>query len=471
MSSVQSIVLDKYQKTIRVYQGDTVYGSVRPYTASNKCVWYQSSKPDVLYVESETGYIRGLKKGTALVTVYSDENPNIKSYCEVTVNDAIHVSNIQLTHSKMTLKVGDYNDDLCVEVFPSNATNKTVNFASNNPNVASVCFDGSIKALSAGTTVITATSEDGGYTATCKVHVIIGNVTIKKVDGFPEVVFESGKRWQCINKDMVFNLDNQTIKSIERANFNLYVDSITKPIVHEYRTYSPDELKLLFAIDPYGVARYVETYAEAIHKYSLKDRVDYKDEIFKILFNRDPIYFRRKNEQEWVEATDTSDIYEVISESETLFGMHQIHDYITRQQWKQLAIELGFLAAEIVFMFATKNVPIGNKVKAAILYETVENLVKTAVLIYAGIDTVDLIDSVGDVLGEYTFYGTSLEWINDLMSAYGDLVSILNTKINSSPSYTKQIANHCVEEINYTVEVKLSNGSTCTMKEIYDCLI
>lgn len=171
MSSVSSIVLDHYQKTIRVNQWDTIYGSVRPITATNQCVWYKSSKPNVVHVESETGCIHGLKPGSAVITVYSDENSSIQSYCEVNVEEAIPVSSISLNKSRLTLRVSEYNSDLCVTVLPTNATNKNVTFTSSDPNVAKVYFDGSIKAFSEGYTQIKAISVDGSFTAQCLVHV------------------------------------------------------------------------------------------------------------------------------------------------------------------------------------------------------------------------------------------------------------------------------------------------------------
>ena len=56
-------------------------------------------------------------------------------------------------------------------VMPPNATNRNVLWRSSNENVASVSVSGLITALSAGTTTITATTEDGGFQATCRVTV------------------------------------------------------------------------------------------------------------------------------------------------------------------------------------------------------------------------------------------------------------------------------------------------------------
>lgn len=59
---------------------------------------------------------------------------------------------------------------LVATVSPDNAANKAVSWTSSNPSVATVS-DGNITALSAGTSTITVTTVDGGYSATCLVTV------------------------------------------------------------------------------------------------------------------------------------------------------------------------------------------------------------------------------------------------------------------------------------------------------------
>ena len=59
---------------------------------------------------------------------------------------------------------------LSAEVFPQDAFEPGVAWSSSNPGVAWV-FDGHVVAVSKGTTTITATSTDGGFTATCEVLV------------------------------------------------------------------------------------------------------------------------------------------------------------------------------------------------------------------------------------------------------------------------------------------------------------
>lgn len=460
MSSVQTIVLDQYEKTIKVGQGSTVYGSVRPYSVTNKCVWYETNKPDTLFVDRETGYFVGLKVGTVLITVYSDENPSIKSFCEVTIEEAIHVSTLWLSHSKMTLKVGDYTDDLCVEVLPDIATNKNVRFESSNSNVAIVYSDGSIKAKSPGTAVITAISEDGGHTATCTVRVVIDEVIIQKDDLSAEIVYTStNKIWKCIFADMIYNEDARLNFILnQRVWHNLYVNH---PINQNLKTYTDEELKLLYSIDPHGVAIYIESYAA--EKYSdLKKRIEYKDSIFKVLFDREPLYFRRTSENEWIKTNDTSNISEVLSESETIFGMHPIWDDISLDQLLSIGIKIVELAVEVFIAIKFPNMSFTNK----FIYQTVEDVVKAFVLLTSGVNTIELFELVQDELGDQTFKNTSLVWVNDFVSPIADLYDIIRTKISVSPNLNIKIMKHCAYDFLYNVELKLANGDIHNLQEV-----
>ncbi len=66
-------------------------------------------------------------------------------------------------------------------VKPYTAINKNVTYSSDNPAVATVSANGKITTHTVGTAVITAITEDGGFTATCTVHV---------KDGDPPIYFD-----------------------------------------------------------------------------------------------------------------------------------------------------------------------------------------------------------------------------------------------------------------------------------------
>ena len=84
--------------------------------------------------------------------------------------EEIRVISISLPESTWELKVGD---QVCFDViiYPHNATNKKISWSSSNESVATVTPEGIIEAVSGGTSIITATSEDQGKTASCTVTV------------------------------------------------------------------------------------------------------------------------------------------------------------------------------------------------------------------------------------------------------------------------------------------------------------
>ena len=102
---------------------------------------------------------------------------NIKIDNDCLINATIHfqssgdvkVSGISLDRASISVSIGS-SEQLNASVKPENAQNKTVHWESSNPAVASVSA-GLVTAKSKGTAIITARTDDGGYTATCTVTV------------------------------------------------------------------------------------------------------------------------------------------------------------------------------------------------------------------------------------------------------------------------------------------------------------
>lgn len=89
------------------------------------------------------------------------------SYQKPTVN----VSSITLNRKKLEIKDG-VSRTLKATILPSNATDKTVEWSSSEPSVATVSTKGVVTGVVAGTTTITATSADGEISAACQVTVV-----------------------------------------------------------------------------------------------------------------------------------------------------------------------------------------------------------------------------------------------------------------------------------------------------------
>ena len=88
----------------------------------------------------------------------------------VAVRDFVHVTGISLDKSSLSLMEG-YAAQLMATINPSDATDKTVTWSSDDKAVATVDADGKVTAIAPGTATITVTTADGGFTATCIVKV------------------------------------------------------------------------------------------------------------------------------------------------------------------------------------------------------------------------------------------------------------------------------------------------------------
>lgn len=103
------------------------------------------------------------------------------AYATLTIAPApVAVSNITLNKNTLALTVGG-SETLTATVYPENATNKDVTWSSDNENAATVDANGTVTAVGEGEAIITATTEDGKYTATCTVTVTAKPVPIEAI--------------------------------------------------------------------------------------------------------------------------------------------------------------------------------------------------------------------------------------------------------------------------------------------------
>lgn len=88
----------------------------------------------------------------------------------VQVSGRVAVTGVGLAPSTDTITVGE-TLAMTATVVPANATNKAVTYASSAEAVATVDEDGVVTALSEGSTTITVTTSDGGFTDTATITV------------------------------------------------------------------------------------------------------------------------------------------------------------------------------------------------------------------------------------------------------------------------------------------------------------
>ena len=137
--------------------------------------------------------IRGRNPGESQVTIIVKDKPSLKTTCLVTVKARIYnVTGISLSRTAVEI----YESEelvLIATVYPANATDKSVTWSVDNPEVVSV-ENGKVVAKTPGTAIVTVTSTDGNYTATCQLSVL-KEVEINEEGVANEGVGENNGNW------------------------------------------------------------------------------------------------------------------------------------------------------------------------------------------------------------------------------------------------------------------------------------
>ncbi|WP_223706901.1 Ig-like domain-containing protein [Flavobacterium potami] len=109
---------------------------------------------------NQTADLSRNKTGWYMNNVWYDTNPGT----------GVAVTSVSLSPTSASLNIGG-TQQLTPTVLPTNATNKSVTYSSNNTAVATVNASGLITAVANGTATITVTTVDGSKTSTCLVSV------------------------------------------------------------------------------------------------------------------------------------------------------------------------------------------------------------------------------------------------------------------------------------------------------------
>jgi uncharacterized protein YjdB len=162
---LKTITLDKHELAITLNQQTTLVATLTPADADDKTILWSSS--DVSVASVLNGVVSALKVGKAIIYA-KNAGGTIADSCAVTVNP-IAVTSITIDATELTLNVSQ-SDTLTAVINPTDATDKSVTWTSDNEEVATVA-NGIVTAVAAGTANITVTTTDGGFKATCVVTV------------------------------------------------------------------------------------------------------------------------------------------------------------------------------------------------------------------------------------------------------------------------------------------------------------
>ena len=221
--TVTGVSLNKTSITLVEGANETLVATVEPTDAANRNVTWRSDKTTVAVVD-QTGKVTAIKAGTAYITVTTQDGGKTAT-CEVTVVPE-PVTGISLNKTSITLTEGA-DETLVATVRPSNAANKKVNWTSDDTTVAVVDATGKVVAMKAGSATVTATTVDGGFTATCTVTVTdkaiavtgvsLNKPTLELVIGKDETLTATVEPANATNKNVTWKSSKTDVATVDNS--------------------------------------------------------------------------------------------------------------------------------------------------------------------------------------------------------------------------------------------------------------
>lgn len=140
--------------------------SYLPSEASNPVFRFVADNDGIVSIDGSK--LTGLSRGTVGITVFSEDGGG--AFATTTAVISKRVSGVSIYPSELILAKGT-TVELPISISPADADNKAYSLSSSDNGVVSVSGN-SISAIENGTAVITATTEDGGFSADCLVTVV-----------------------------------------------------------------------------------------------------------------------------------------------------------------------------------------------------------------------------------------------------------------------------------------------------------
>ena len=145
---------------MRVGEYDYLYAEVCPTDAVNKLIRWSSTNTSIVWVNEATGRVEARGVGRATIYATAQDGTGVRGSCTVQVEPPIPVQGIDICCDNYTMNVGDITY-LSYDIYPSDATNKSVTWCSSDSDIISVDNNtGRMNAKSCGCAVITATAQD-----------------------------------------------------------------------------------------------------------------------------------------------------------------------------------------------------------------------------------------------------------------------------------------------------------------------
>lgn len=224
--SVKSVSVSPKSISLKVGEHKTVSALVLPTNADDPSISWHSTDTSVATVtENGTEFgvctVSAVGPGSAKIYATSNFNPEINSFCEVSVIQP--ATGISLDKSAVEM-VEDESIRIKATVLPIDASNQTVTWTSSDISIAMVSPDGTVYAIKPGQATIMATAVDGGYVALCKVTVKPKTTvaTALKLSTYSETISVG----ETLQLSAILSPDNVTNKNISWTSTDASVATV-----------------------------------------------------------------------------------------------------------------------------------------------------------------------------------------------------------------------------------------------------
>ena len=158
-------------ETLNLYVGysEQLNAIITPQDAYTQELRWMSSNENVVTVNSN-GLVTARGVGNATITAITTDGSNLSATCAVSVT-TVPVESVTLNRTELEMNEGS-SYTLSATVLPSDAYDRSLTWTSSNPSVATVNYNGRVTAVGIGSTIVTATTNDGtNISAACHVTV------------------------------------------------------------------------------------------------------------------------------------------------------------------------------------------------------------------------------------------------------------------------------------------------------------
>ena len=219
---VEEIKLSVEKTTINKNEKIKLNVEILPEDATNRTIEYISSNNSIATVNNQ-GYITGISSGKCTITVKANNNVS----ASIDINVYIPVTEIEVDTENIILEKGK-SKKINVLIYPEDATNKSIEFISNNSSIAQIDNEGNIVAVDVGKTEIIVKSKEANIEKNINIQVLepIGEDELKfdeslLIDGneisgidYKNNTVEEIKKLITTNYDIeIYNKDNKLLEN------------------------------------------------------------------------------------------------------------------------------------------------------------------------------------------------------------------------------------------------------------------